>query len=166
MNQVRPQVAPDSFFLYNGHYMKVILLKDIAKLGKRGEVKDVADGYATNVLIKKGMALLATAGELAKWKQLEDSKKHKKELATNTFVQLVDKLRKDMLGISGKKHDAKGQLFAQIKDVDIVDAIFKATQFSVDPKQVIIEGPIKSLGKHQFVLKQGAQQEKIIIEIK
>ncbi len=146
--------------------MKVILLKDTAKLGKRGEVKEVADGYAINVLIKKGDALMATPSELAKWKAKEDSKQHKKELATNTFVQLVDKLAKEPIVITGKKADAKGQLFAQVKDVDIADAIFAATQFSIDPKQILIVTPIKSLGQHIIELKQGDQKAKISVVIK
>jgi large subunit ribosomal protein L9 len=146
--------------------MKVILLKDIAKLGKRGEVKEVADGYALNVLVKKELALMATPNELIKWKQKEESQKHKKELAVNTFVQLIDKLRHDKIVITGKKHDEKGQLFAQIKEIDIADAIYKITNFSLDPKQIIIDTHIKSLGIHEIQIKQGTQKEKIKIEVK
>jgi large subunit ribosomal protein L9 len=146
--------------------MKVILLKDIAKLGKRGEVKEVADGYAINVLIRKNDALMATPSELSKWKAKEASKQHKKELATNTFVQLVDMLQKEPIVITGKKADPKGQLFAQVKDTDIADAIFKATQFSVDPKQIIISTPIKSIGTHKIELKQGEQKASIAVEVR
>ncbi len=146
--------------------MRVILLKDTAKLGKRGEVKEVADGYAINVLIRKGDALMATPVELAKWNAKEASKLHKKELATNTFVQLIDKLDRSPIIITGKKADAKGQLFAQVKDVDIADAIFASTQFSIDPKQISIGTNIKSLGKHQIELKQGEQKAKIAVEVK
>ena len=146
--------------------MKIILLKDTKALGKRGEVKEVAEGYAINVLIPKGLALMATPGELAKWKAKEDSVKHKKELATNTFVQLIDILRDSKLMISGKKHDEKGQLFAQIKEADIIDAIFKATNFSLSPKQVVLSAPIKSLGAHPFEIKEGVKKEKLFIEIK
>jgi large subunit ribosomal protein L9 len=146
--------------------MKVILLKDIAKIGKRGDVKEVADGYALNVLIKKQMALMATPAELMKWKQKADSQNHKKNLATNTFVQLVDTIRHEKVVITGKKADAKGQLFAAIHAEDIVDAIFKVTKLSVDPKQIIITSHIKSLGIHTIEIKQGTQKEKITIEVK
>lgn len=146
--------------------MKVILLKDIAKMGKRGDVKEVADGYAINVLIKKGMALMATPSELLKWKQKADSQNHKKELQTNTFVQLIDKIRHEKIVITGKKSDAKGQLFAAIHPDDIADAIFKVTHFSIDPKQITITDIIKSLGVHTVEIKQGAQKEKIMIEVK
>ncbi|MFA5131924.1 MAG: 50S ribosomal protein L9 [Candidatus Paceibacterota bacterium] len=146
--------------------MKIILLKDTANLGKRGDVKDVPEVYAINVLIKKGNALQATPAELLKWKQKNESEKHKKEIQTNTFLQLIDKLHKEKVTITGKKHDDKGQLFAQIKDVDIADAIFALTSFSIDPKQVTISSPIKSIGAHIVELKQGAQKEKITIEVK
>lgn len=146
--------------------MKVILLKDIAKIGKRGEVKDVPEGYAINVLIKKEMAVMATPAELMKWKQKADSQNYKKELATNTFVQLLDKIRHEKIVISGKKADQKGQLFAAIHENDIVDAIFAVTKLSVDPKQIVIIGHIKTLGKHTVEIKQGDRKEKIDIEVK
>lgn len=146
-------------------HMKVILLKDIAKIGKRGEVKEVADGYAINVLIKKDMALMATPAELSKWKAKEDAKIHKKELATSAFAQLLDTLAHTVLVVKDKKHDSKGQLFAAVKEADIVDVIFAATKISIDPKQVTIEQPIKSVGKHHFVLKQGDKSAKVDIVV-
>ena len=145
--------------------MKVILLKDTVKLGKRGEVKEVADGYAINVLIKKGDAVMATPSELSKWKAKEDAKIHKKELATSTFAVLVDALRGSALTVHGKKHDGKGQLFAAVKEVDIVDAIFATVNVSVDPKQILLDAPIKSTGKHSFFIKQGEKKEKIIVVV-
>lgn len=144
-------------------YMKVILLQDIAKLGKRGTITEVADGYAVNVLIKKGQALHATHAEVAKWKQAEEAKKYKKEIITNTFLQLLERLGKEKIIITGKKSDGKGQLFAQVKESDIVDAIYTATKFSIDPKQITIPVQIKSVGAHSIVLKQGEQKKTITI---
>jgi large subunit ribosomal protein L9 len=141
--------------------MKVILLQDISRVGKRGEVKEVADGYAINVLIKKGQALLATPGELAKWKSKEDAKRHQRELAENTFAQLLDMLRRHPIVIEGKRHDDKGQLFAQIKDTDIVDAVFAITKMSISHKQVHFPKVVKSLGKHECVLEEGGRKEVI-----
>lgn len=146
--------------------MKIILLKDIAKMGKRGDVKEVADGYALNVLIKKGDALQATPGELSKWKAKEDAKLHKKELATNTFLQLTDRLKREALVIQNKKHDNKGQLFAQVKETDIADVIFSTTGMSIDPKQILIPAHIKTIGQHLFTLKQGEKKEVIKLEVR
>lgn len=146
--------------------MKIILQRDIARLGQRGEVKEVADGYAINVLIKKGDAIQATPSELAKWKQKEEAKAHKKELATSGFAQLINALRATEVVITGKKADQKGQLFASIKETDIADAIFQAVKISIDPKQVLISQPIKSIGMHSIMLKHGEKKETISVEVK
>ncbi len=145
--------------------MKVILLKDIAKLGKRGEVKEVSDAYGMNVLIKKGSGVLATPGELAKWKALEESKQRKKETTLTTFYALVEALRSAKVEIKGKKHDEKGQLFANIRDVDIADAIFEAIKLSVDPKQITLVKSIKSVGVHIAEIKQGDKVSEIKVEV-
>ena len=102
--------------------MKVILQRDIARLGKRGEVKDVAEGYAINVLIKKGDALLATPGEISKWKT-KRLKQNSKDTAAASFASLITVLKRTCCHC-WKKADTKGQLFASIKEMDIVDAIF------------------------------------------
>jgi large subunit ribosomal protein L9 len=146
--------------------MKVILLKDIARLGKRGDVKDVATGYAMNVLVAKKDAIIATPTELSKWKQKEEAKVYKKELSTSLFLQLIKALREKKIIITDKKHDEKGQLFAQIKESDIVHAIFNLVHISIDEKQVIIPKIIKSVGTHSIELKQGAQKEVLTIEVK
>jgi large subunit ribosomal protein L9 len=155
-----------AFFFARIGSMKVILQRDIARLGQRGEVKEVADGYAMNVLIKKGDAIQATPAELARWKQKEESKIHKKELASSTFAQLVDAIRKTTIVISGKKSDQKGQLFASIKEADIADAIFSAVKLSVDPKQILITTPVKHTGTHQAEIKQGDKKESFSIEVR
>lgn len=145
--------------------MKVILLKDTAKLGKRGEVKEVADAYAINVLLKKGDAVQATTGELAKWKAKEDAKVRQKETSLNTFYALIEALRSAKVEIKGKKHDGKGQLFANVRDTDIADAIFEAVHLSIDPKQVILKTAIKSVGIHTIEIKQGEKNAEIKVEV-
>lgn len=137
----------------------------MAKLGKRGEVKEVAESYAINVLIKKGDALQATPAELSKWKQKKESKEYKKELETNLFLQIGDKLKKTPVIINTKKADTKGQLFAQIRNEDIAQSIFDIMSISIDPKQVVIPKPIKSLGDHVVYLKQGNKTLTININV-
>ena len=132
-------------------------------MGKRGEVKEVADGYAINVLIKKGDAIMATAQELAKWKAKEDAKRYKKEVEGSIFLQLIEKLRKEIIIIGSKKHDDKGQLFASVKDVDIADAIYTHTKLSVDPKQIHVDTPIKTIGTHTVYLDQQGRRESFSI---
>lgn len=146
--------------------MKVILQRDISRLGQRGEIKDVAETYAINVLIKKGDAIMATPAEIAKWKQKEDSKAHKKELATSTFAQLIHTLRNNEVTITGKKADDRGQLFASVKAEDIADAIWKVSGLSIDLKQIHILMPIKATGHHQVELSHAGKKEIISVVVK
>ncbi len=144
--------------------MKVILLRDIAKLGKRGEIKEVADGYAINVLVRKGDAVMATSQEVAKLKQGEEKKAREKAGAEKAFYELGDALEKNKISITVKKHD-NGHLFAAIPASDVADAIFAATKISINPAQLEIKVPIKALGKHTLMLKQGDKSLPFEVEV-
>ena len=144
--------------------MKVILLRDIAKLGKRGEIKEVADGFAINVLIRKGDAIMATQIELTKLKQAEDKKQREKDMAENSFLKLIDEIKRAKIEITVKKHD-NGHLFAAIPASDIVDAIFTATKISVNPSQIEVKTPIKALGEHHLILRQGERNIQIALHV-
>jgi ribosomal protein L9 len=109
--------------------------------------------------------LLATPGEISKWKNKETQAKFKKDTAAASFASLITVLKKEPVVIAGKKADAKGQLFASIKEMDIVDAIFARTKISLDPKQIKLANPIKSIGKHDINLKQGETIETIAVHI-
>ena len=134
--------------------MKVILLQDLTKLGKRGEVKEVADGYAINVLIAQKKALQATPAELAKWKQADEKKKKEKDSAEKSFFDLIDAVKKSVPTINVKKHD-NGHLFAAISAEQVTEALFTATHISVNPSQLEIKSAIKALGNHVVTIKQG-----------
>lgn len=144
--------------------MKVILLQDIAKLGYRGEVKEVADGFATNVLIRKKQAVQVTPSELAKWKQLQDKKQYEKDLAESSFARLAEELKSTKLVIENIKHD-NNHLFAAIGKDAIVDAIFKATKLSINPQQIVFTSPLKTIGEHTFTLVQGEKKATVAITL-
>jgi large subunit ribosomal protein L9 len=145
--------------------MKVILLKDVARVGQRGTVVDVAQSYGTNVLIAKGLGALATPGMLAKLAQEEAQKAHKKALESSTFLKLIEAIEKTPIVINDKKHK-DGSLFAQISEEDIADAIYKAVKQSVNPKQIHIKNPIKKHGTHMITLSQGETKKEIQIEVR
>lgn len=145
--------------------MKVVLLKDVTKLGLRGSVIEVANGYGTNVLIAKGLAKMATPTILNEIAQKEASKLHKKEVAKSIFLQMIDKLRLAPIVISGHRH-ANGSLFATITAPMIVDAIHKAIGISINEKQVHIKNAIKHHGAHEVVLQEGERKESIQVIVK
>lgn len=145
--------------------MKVIFIKDMAKVAQRGEVKDFADGYAINVLINKGYAIMATPAELQKLHQKQENQTKKKETAESLFLQLLQKISSKNILISGKKND-NGHLFAHVSTEDIADAIFSETKLSISPNQIHISEPIKKFGIYTVELKQGDKKGNIKVEIK
>jgi large subunit ribosomal protein L9 len=145
--------------------MKVVLLRDISKLGQKGSVVDVANAYATNVLIPKGDVKAATEAVLNEIKQKEKAKAHHKELAHSIFLQLVEKLRANPPQISGKRHK-DGSLFAHISDMDMVDAIFKASGISITAKQIHIKEPIKHHGTYMVELREGEKKADVQVIVK
>jgi len=143
--------------------MKVILLTDIPKVGNKYDVKDFKEGYAQNVLLSKGLAVLATKSELAK---LEDRKrvlKKKKEEEISAFDDLIASVGNKVITIKAKANE-KGHLFKAVGPHDIVIAIKEITGIIVDEKSLTMEH-IKNLGPHSVVIKKGDKKGECKIEI-
>ncbi len=125
--------------------MKVILLDDVSKVGRRGEVRDVSDGYARNFLIPKKLALSATAGNL---KNLDHIKRQQEAKA--------GRIKGDAEGLRGRiealtyeerrQASEEGKLFGSVTAQDVVD--FLATQgLKIERRRVHLDEPIKALGE-------------------
>ena len=133
--------------------MKVILLTDIPKVGNRYDVKDFKEGYAQNVLLSKGLAILATKAELAK---IEDRKKQmlrKKEEEMESFNNLISSVGNKIISIKAKANE-KGHLFKAVGPHDVVLAIKDITGIDLDEKSITMEH-IKTLGSHKVLIKKG-----------
>ncbi|SHH19937.1 50S ribosomal protein L9 [Thermosipho atlanticus] len=132
--------------------MKVVLLKDVHKIGKKGEVKNVSDGYARNYLIPKKLAVEATPEilkklELEKQRQLEKEKELKKE-----SQELLKQFQKQLYKIEVKA-GGSGKLFGALTSADIANAVFKKTGKYVDKKWIVLDKPIKKLGLYDVTVK-------------
>jgi len=142
--------------------MKVILLKDLAKVGKKYDVKDVSDGYALNSLLPKGFAKTATASALKNIDAL------KKELDTERLVQ-EDLLSKNLHEVEGKtveikaKANEKGHLFAGIHKENLPEAIKKSIGADIDAHFIELPKPIKEVGEHEVTIK--AHDKKAVMKI-
>ncbi len=125
--------------------MKVILLDDIAKVGRRGEVRDVSDGYARNFLIPKKLALSATEGNLT---NLEHIKKQQDAKASRVRAD-ADALRariESLVYEERRQASEEGKLFGSVTAQDVVD--FLAAQgVKIERRRVQLEEPIKALGE-------------------
>ena len=145
--------------------MKIILLKDIKKIGRKYDVKEVANGYALNSLIPGGIAVPATPNYL---KGIEEKKKHDvllKQDFKKAFEYAVNKLPDGKLHISGKVND-KGHLFAGIHEGQIIEEFKKETGILLSPEHFNLEKPIKETGEHPIELKVEGEIYKLNIVIK
>ncbi len=128
--------------------MKVILLKDIKGTGRRGDIKIVADGFARNFLLKKGLARIATLDAIrsARNKVRKSEKVLNKEDVANK--KIIEKIKGKELEITGKINE-EGRLYASITQKKISTEVSKQMKVKVDPKVIDIESPIKEIGEHR-----------------
>ena len=134
--------------------MKVVLLKDVAKIGRRGELKEVSEGYANNFLLRQGLAAVATAAvqdQVAK-EAKQSAEREEKELAK--LEQLRGQLEKQNFTLKVKVGD-KGQVFGGVHEKDIAAAIKGKLGADIDKSQVEAHHGIKTLGQHVITIKLG-----------
>lgn len=125
--------------------MKVILLDDVAKVGRRGEVRDVSDGYARNFLIPKKLALSASAGNM---KNLDHIKVQANAKADRVKSD-AEALRQQIEGLTleeRRQASEEGKLFGSVTSQDIVDFLDKHG-VKVERRRVHLDEPIKTLGE-------------------
>lgn len=132
--------------------MKVVLLKDVKKLGKSGEIVEVNDGYARNMLIKQGIALEATAANLndlkLKIKNEEKKEENLKNIASAN-KQLIESKTLNLYIKAG----ANGKTFGSITSKEISEGIKKLCDIDIDKKQVELDGSIKLVGTYDVPIK-------------
>lgn len=134
--------------------MKVILLNDVPKIGKRGEIKEVSAGYGTNFLIKKGLAKLATTEATAKLAKEKQELVEKQSKEKSKFDHAKKELEKRTFTVKIKTGD-KGQIFNAIHEKDIAQSIYQKTKIQLDKSQILIPKGIKQLGEHIIEIKFG-----------
>ncbi len=130
--------------------MKVILLENIKKLGKKYEVIEVADGYAKNFLLPQKKAELATDGNLKALKKKEEKEKKKRKKKKEEIEKLISELE-DKEFIIETKVGEKNQLFESINSEKISEKI-KKEGYDVSEKQVKLDKPIKQLTEKEVEL--------------
>ncbi len=131
--------------------MKVLLKQDVAKIGKKGELLEVKEGYARNFLIPNGLAVEASGGAL---KQIEEEKKaqDRKKAKEKDEAQV---LGKKIEGLSIQiKHKAgeEGRLFGSITSAEISESL-KQKGFDIDKKKIVLDEPIRLVGDYTVKIK-------------
>lgn len=124
--------------------MKVIFLKDVKGKGKEGEVKNVAEGYARNYLLPKGLAQEATKANLKALEQKRQQEKKRAQEEKEKALELKQKIEKTTVEIAAKAGDG-GRLFGSVTSKQIADQL-KKQGIRVDKRKIDLPEPIRSLG--------------------
>jgi len=131
---------------------KVILLQDVADLGGRGEIIDVADGYARNYLLPQKKAMTATRGAVAQAEAMREAALESMRRVKADAEQLAQSLVGTRVVVAARAGD-EGRLFGSIGEADVTEAIRKFTGVEIDRKIVTVANPIKEIGLHEVSLK-------------
>ncbi len=144
--------------------MKVILKKDVAKLGKKGHQVEVANGYALNKLIPNGSAVVATKSKL---KELETQNKHRQlddTLSENNLRHVITALKEQPLVIKMSANE-QGHLFQAVSTESILNSAIERELFLNKEMVVLSDEPIKSVGEHKVRLMSGGVDEEVVIMV-
>ena len=145
--------------------MRVVLRTDLDNLGKRGDIREVADGYARNYLLPKGHAIVATKGvevqaeAMRRARDLRDARdREAAELVARTLVPQVIRIP--------ARAGADGRLFGSVTAADVVDAVSQQAGVELDRRKLRLEAPIKSLGTHEGPVKLHSDVEfRVTVEV-
>lgn len=132
--------------------MKVILLKDVKGTGKKGELKEVSDGYARNFLIKKKFAVEANNTNVKELDEKQKSKERKAQIEYEEAV-LLGKQMGDVNIVIEAKAGEGGRLFGSITSKEIAEQLKKQKNIDVDKRKITLDEPIRSLGSRFVEIK-------------
>ena len=141
-------------------FMKVILIQDVPGTGKKGEVKDVADGYARNFLLRQNLARAATANVLEEMRAKLERERKKSEHELKEHQKTASQIDGAEIEVREKVNES-GKLYAAISAQSVVDAVKKQLKITIEPRQVRFHSPIKEIGAHdvQIVFGHGLEAD-------
>jgi|SRR5690554_11689 len=131
--------------------MKIILLEPVKSLGNRGDIKEVASGYARNYLLPKKLAIQATPGNIKRLEQEKIKIKQKEIQEEAEARKLAAKIEGQVLQFSAKAGEG-GRLFGSITGKEICEELHKKTGIEVDKKKLELPEPVKSTGRHEVTV--------------
>ncbi|MFD0621388.1 MULTISPECIES: 50S ribosomal protein L9 [Paenibacillus] len=131
--------------------MKVIFLKDVKGQGKKGEVKEISEGYAQNFLLPRGLARLATEGNVKTLEQ-QNLSEQKRKAQEKADAEALGKTLEETAVVIKAKSGEGGRLFGAITSKQIAEALEKM-KFKVDKRKIELNDPIRSLGTMHVTIK-------------
>jgi large subunit ribosomal protein L9 len=125
--------------------MKIVLRQDVDNLGNKGDIVDVADGYARNYLVPRGFALKATAGVQKQADAMRRNREARDKRERETAQALAAQFEGRTISIKARA-GGEGKLFGSVTTVDIADAVHKQTGAEIDRRKIALDEPLKELG--------------------
>lgn len=144
--------------------MKVILLKDVSKVGKKYEVKTVADGFALNSLIPQKLVETATPVALARLAKLKAASESERKIQESLLSKDFSAVKGQVIRIDEKAND-QGHLFAQVHKDEIVKILKNNLRGGFLPENIILDKPIKEVGQFKIAISVGEKKAEFTLEV-
>ena len=145
--------------------MKVILIEDVKKIGKKGEIKEVKPGYARNALFPKNLAIEATPENMKEW-EAEQAELKRLDAENKAQAEEMKKALEKKKIIIKWKGGSSGKLFGSVNSPEIADAIKEELGLDIDRKKIDLKSPIKETGDYEVTVKlYGATNAKVKLEV-
>jgi large subunit ribosomal protein L9 len=136
--------------------VKIILLKDVDNLGRIGDVKEVAPGYARNFLLRRGLATEASPGALKQIQILHNRRAKEDARRLSAAQQLAERLSNLAVTIAARVGE-QGRLFGSVTNQDVAAALKEQHGIELDRRDVALDEPIRTLGTHTVTARLGGQ---------
>jgi large subunit ribosomal protein L9 len=141
--------------------MKVILQKSVERLGDPGDVADVADGYARNFLIPRGLAVRAEKGAVRHAESLARAHQSRTTAQKGEYEAVASRIIQTPVVVTARAGE-EGRLFGSVTAADIAEALSSQAGVSVDRRDVHLEEPIRSVGTHEVTVHLHAEVDPVI----
>jgi large subunit ribosomal protein L9 len=129
--------------------VKIILRSDVDNVGKKGDIVEVAAGFARNYLVPKGLALKATSGNIEQAASMRRARDIRDAKDRGAAEDVAQKLVPKVITVKAKA-GAEGRLFGSVTSADVATAVQEQTGIELDRRKLHLDEPIKSLGTHQI----------------
>lgn len=131
--------------------MKIIFTKDVARTGRRYEIKEVANGYGRH-LVASGVAEIATPEAVARIERKRSTDMTQKKVHSDLLLKNLANINEATVTLRGKANE-KGHLFASIHKEEIIAELKRSTRLDMDPSFMVLEKPLKETGTHSITIK-------------
>ncbi|MEI6057962.1 MAG: 50S ribosomal protein L9 [bacterium] len=145
--------------------MKVIFIKDVPKVGRKYETKNMADGYALNMLIPRGLAIAATPDAVKRIELIKSRDEGERRVSEELLMKNMKDLDGQTVTMTEKANE-KGHLFAGVHKAEIIPAIEAQTRLQIAPEFIVLDKPIKEVGEHKIEVKIKDKGVKFTLVIK